>query len=311
MTHNSPRPKDVEIYLQDVVLPASGLSHDEATVVVKYGSFVGSQIETHHSLERAMDRARSIILSRSNQGTSVSSGLVILADTMTRSKGRFTRTWHAPHGGIWGCMVHANTLLPQSRRFIPMAAGVACIQALESLGTKDMSLRWVNDVLWRGKKLAGFLVESFTDPTFGEEFTLVGFGINVNNREFPGELADTACSLRDALGGKSDLSAVTTRFLAYLAWNFGILYREEERELKEMGFSGVGGGHLLLEQWRRYSDSIGRAVMFGFDVMTAPQYSAEVVAVDADGGLVLRLPDGHTITEYSGEIRYLKTASSC
>jgi BirA family biotin operon repressor/biotin-[acetyl-CoA-carboxylase] ligase len=305
MMQNVPAAAEVLNYLHQVIRPASGLPEAEAEMVARYGAFVGSTIESHRELDRAMNRARDIITIAAKQGRSTPSGLVILAEALVRSKGRFSRHWHAPPGGIWGCMVHANTLLPQSRRFIPLATGVACCQALQSLGAAEVRLRWVNDVLWRGLKLAGFLVESYTEPESGEEFTLVGFGINVNNREFPQELGETACALCDVLGASLPLAVVAGRFLAYLAWNFGILYREEERALREEGFSGADGGHLLLQQWRALSDSIGKTVIFGFDVMTSPQYRAEVLAVDADGGLVLRLPDNRIITEYSGEIRYL------
>ena len=143
-----------------------------------------------------MDYARGLIKKTVHAGSSVASGTVILADTMSRSKGRFTRQWHAPAGGVWGCMIHANTLLPQSRQFIPLATGLACCEAVREIGVEQATLRWVNDVLVDGRKLAGFLVESYTEPVHGEEFTLVGFGINVNNCSFPAELTPSSISLQ-------------------------------------------------------------------------------------------------------------------
>lgn len=283
----------------------SGMAPAMAEAVLRYGAFVGSKIETHPCLPRAMDYARSLINTTILADCSVAGGTVILADTMSRSKGRFTRHWHAPSGGVWGCMIHAETLLPQSRRFIPLAAGLACLEAVRELAGEQASLRWVNDVLAQGRKLAGFLVESYTEPVHGEVFTLVGFGINGNNNSFPEELAASSVSLRDIVGKEIDLTALSSLFLSRLAWNFGLLYHEEARELKGDGFSGKDGGHLLLERWLAGSDSIGRKVLFGFDVMTAPQYSARVLGLSDDGGLILELEDGHIKTEYSGEIRYL------
>ncbi len=283
----------------------SGMDPLMAETVGRYGAFVGSNIESHPSLPRAMDHARSLINATVHAESSVSGGTVILADTMSRSKGRFTRHWHAPLGGVWGCLIHAETLLPQSRRFIPLATGLSCLEAVRELGGKEVSLRWVNDVLAQGRKLAGFLVESYTEPVHGEEFTLVGFGINGNNCSFPEELAASSISLQEFLGKEIDLTALSALFLSRLAWNFGLLYYEEARELKGDGFSGKGGGHLLLERWLSGSDSVGRRVLFGFDVMTAPQYRARVLGLSDDGGLILELEDGHIKTEYSGEIRYL------
>lgn len=272
--------------------------------VVRYGTIVGSVIECHQTLGRAMERARSRISGCAVQNEAFPSGTVILADTMLGSKGRFTRSWHAPKGGLWGCMVHGNNLLPQSRQFIPMAVGVACCETIRDLGVHGALLRWVNDILIEGVKVAGFLVEGYTEPTHSEEFTLVGFGINVNNCSFPAELDGLAMSLKQHLKQEVDLTDFTEYFLARLGWNFGILYHEEEKELAGENFTGPGGRHLLLSQWISLSDTIGKNVVYGFDVMTNPQYRAKVIGVDPSGGLVLQFEDGHTKVEFSGEVRY-------
>lgn len=305
MAENCPRNEDIA-----ALLHREGKKRDHAGVngreVACYGAFVGSVIESYRSLPRAMDHARSLIRSRSLSKRSVASGTVILADTMSHPKGRFARSWHAPAGGVWGCMIHGNTLQPQSRRFIPFAVGLSCCEAMHNFGVDKALLRWVNDVLVDERKTAGFLVEGCIDPVHGEEFTLVGFGININNCSFPPELADSAGSLRQVIGRTVDITEFTTFFLSRLAWNFGLLYHEEARELRGKKFSGSGGTHHLLQRWRECSDSVGKKVIYGFDVINAPQYRARVTAVDDAGGLVLRLVDGYLKTEYAGEIRYLE-----
>ncbi|WP_163340180.1 biotin--[acetyl-CoA-carboxylase] ligase [Desulfopila sp. IMCC35008] len=276
-----------------------------AEQILRFGSFVGSVIECHDNLDRAMNRARTIINGVEVKGGSVASGTVILADTMRGSKGRFDRVWHAPEGGVWGCLLHADTLLPQSRGFIPMAVGLSCCQAIHVVGGTSATLRWVNDVLIDGKKVAGFLVESTVGPVYGELYNLVGFGININNSTFPPELSDIAVSLCEVLGGDVDIQAFTTLFLAKLAWNFGIIHYEEARGLGGDGFSGAQGTHLLLDNWLHFSDTVGKRVRYGFDVFTNPQYDARVLGLEPDGGLRMSLDDGSTIVEHSGEIRYL------
>ncbi len=277
----------------------------EAEKICQFGEFVGSVIESHKTLPRAMEYGRNLINSTVESGKSFPSGMVILADSLSQSKGRFTRSWHAPIGGVWGCMVHANTLQPQSRSFIPFAVGVSCCEVVRGYGVADSSVRWVNDVLVRGMKLAGFLVEAYTEPTYGEEFTLVGFGININNSVFPAELNGLAVALCDILQKKIDLSQFTAHFLAKLACNFGILYHEENCELRGESLSGKDGVHLLLEKWLNLSDTVGQNVLYGFDVMSAPQYRAKVVGIDDSGGLRLQLEDGFEKIEYSGEVRYI------
>lgn len=303
MIKNSPTPEQVALFLQKDI-HACSLACD-AEKIGRLGSFVGSVIKTHTTLPRAMEFSRELIRSTVDARKSFASGTVILADTMTKSKGRFTRSWHAAPGGVWGCLVHANTLLPQSRGLIPFAVGVSCCEVLRDLGVEDAVVRWVNDVLVEGKKLAGFLVECYTEPIHGEEFTLIGFGINVNNRTFPPELNDLAVTLCDIIGKEMDLSQFTAKFLARLAFNFGILYHEENCELRGESMSGKDGNHLLLNKWFELSDTIGHDVLYGFDVMNAPQYRAKVLGIDEYGGLKLKLEDGYEKTEYSGEIRYL------
>lgn len=293
-----------EMLHREAALRKLEFPHLDCELVLRYGSFVGSAISRFRQLPRAMEEARRRIGETEASGGSVANGMVILAETMERSKGRFTRSWHAPAGGIWGCLVHANTLLDQSKRFVPLAAGVACCEAVRMVGGDRASLRWVNDVLLGEKKVAGFLVEGCTGPRYGDEYHLVGFGINVNNRTFPHELRTMATSLADELGHDLDLEHFAALFLAKLAWNFGLLYYEEARMLAEDGFSGPGGSHQLLHNWRTLSDSPGQRVVFGFDVMTAPQYEATVIGIDEDGGLIMRFDDGSSTVEYSGEIRY-------
>lgn len=294
-----------EAVLQDLPLRQAAHPHVDCRIVFRYGGFVGSVIDCHAELPRAMDYARTHIAGVEAAGRSVGNGMVILADTMSRSKGRFTRVWHAPEGGVWGCLIHASTLLEASRRFVPLAVGVACCEAVQAVGGRRATLRWVNDVLFGEKKVAGFLVEGFSGPRHGDEYHLVGFGINVNNRVFPPELTEFATSLADELGHELDVTRFTTLFLAKLVWNFGLLYYEEARELESGAFSGRDGGHLLLENLRALSDTIGQRVIFGFDVMTSPQYEATVVGIEADGGLRVRFDDGSVKVEHSGEIRYL------
>ena len=305
MAENHPTPQAVLQVLQRELLPQDTPVQYDKEEIVRYGSFVGSVIECHERLPRAMDHARGLIVTSAGNGRAMASGSVVLADEMSRCRGRFRRSWHAPRGGVWGCMVFANTLLPQWHSFIPLTAGVACCEAVRAICEVPSHLRWVNDVLIAGKKLAGFLVESYTEPQHREEFALIGFGINVNNSSFPAELEGTATSLAQILDRDIDLTEFTTSFLARLAFNFGILLHEEARDLRGDGFSGSQGRHLLLDRWLNLSDTLGKSVLYGFDVMTAPQYQAEVLDLDPTGGLILRLVDGSMKTEHSGEIRYL------
>jgi BirA family biotin operon repressor/biotin-[acetyl-CoA-carboxylase] ligase len=168
-------------------------------------------------------------------------------------------------------------------------------------------VKWVNDVQVRGKKIAGILAETESSPACGEEYILLGIGINVNNDSFPTELASTATSLCAETGAPVDVDLLTARLLAKLAWYIGLLSFEEQQALEQNGLraAAVLNNGLVLDLWRRLSDTAGRRVLFGYDVRKIPLFEAIAEGVNADGALLLRLDDGTTVVENSGEIIYI------
>ena len=285
------------------------LRHYPAEVVeavYRYGAPVGSTIYHLPQAERLMPLARQWINEAEASGRSCPSGMVFLADELTDGRGRFQRSWHAPPGGLWLTLVMANTLLPESMRLYPLAAGMACCEAIRGYGL-DARLKWVNDVHVAGRKICGVLCESFTSATFAEEYVLVGVGLNINNLAFPSELTASAVSMKEILGHDTELAGFAARLLAKFAWSFGLLCHDEAQQLAADNGSGADlPESLLLAAWRELSDSVGRKVWFGFDVQQQPQYRAEVVGIAPDGGIVLRhLESGIEVVEHSGELLYI------
>lgn len=300
-------PDQLQSYLHERELPErlQRWQADQALQILRYGSFVGSVIEHHGSLERTMPHARDHIESREKKGLSVANGSVFIADTLSGAKGRFTRAWHAPSGGLWGSIIYISTLLPRYRMLAPLAVGVACCEAVRASGAAHGVIRWINDVLIDGRKVGGFLAENFAGQLSGEDYCLLGFGINVNNREFTPELEDIATSLSLHRGRDVDLEWFGKCFLAKLSWNLGLLYWYEAEQLERMYDWEDTPEHPLISSWKRFSDTLGRRVVFGFDVQSTPQYEATVKGITNDGGLILELDDGAETVEHSGEIRYL------
>jgi BirA family biotin operon repressor/biotin-[acetyl-CoA-carboxylase] ligase len=299
---------------EEIPLRRKTFAPDTIRAIFRYGAIVGSTIEHHEQIPRGMDRARELIHRAEDANLSFPSGTVILVDEMVQSKGRFKRSWHAPRGGLWMTLVMVNTLLPESNLLVPMAAGVACCEVLRDYGM-TAHLKWVNDVIADGKKISGILTETFTGSRSGEEYVLVGIGINVNNLEFPAELTGHATSLKSCLNMEISLAEMAARLLVKLRWNIGLLYYEEARHLEDHG--GIAKGHeirtgntrkdehLLLESYKSLTDVFNRRVLFGFDVREHPQFEAVVVGLDSSGGLILELDDATRVVRYSGEIIYL------
>ncbi|MBW2467418.1 MAG: biotin--[acetyl-CoA-carboxylase] ligase [Deltaproteobacteria bacterium] len=303
-----------DIDKDEIPLRSRTFAPDIVNEIFRYGAVVGSVIEQYERISRGADALRQRIREAEEKNESFHSGTVILADEMEHSKGRFKRYWHAPKGGLWMTLGLANTLLPQSSLLLPMAAGVSCCEVLRSYGI-EAHIKWVNDTLVQNRKVSGILTESFTGPRYGEEYILIGIGINVNNNRFPAELSETATSMKSCLNMEVNLQELTVRLLAKLQWNIGLLFYEEARHLEEHGGMAVnsttaaenlpGTEHLLLKSYKKLTDIFNRRVVFGFDVQNNPQFEAKVIGLDSSGGLILEMADSSRTVQHSGEIIYL------
>lgn len=283
----------------------SSFSQDVTQDIYRYGAPIGSRIEYLSEAERCMDVAKKHIVACEEEGRSFATGTVFIAGQLSGGKGRFRRSWHAPAGGIWLVTVLVNTLLPESAALYSLAAGVACCETVRHYGI-SAKIKWVNDVLAGGRKLAGILVESMRGPLYGEEYILIGIGLNVNNCNFPPELAGLAGSMAMFCDDELDLTLVGARLLADLGWNIGLLHFVERQQLAAgEQEAGTEARHPLLDSWRALSDTIGRRVCFGFNAVASPQFTASAVDIDRQGGLIMRLDDGCLVTENSGEIIYV------
>lgn len=283
-----------------------GFPQNTAVEILRYGGYVGSVVRGLPVAARLMDLARIEIAACEERGDSFSSGTVYFADQLLSGKGRFQRSWHAPEGGVWMTLVLVNTLLPESTTLLSLAAGVACCEAVRYFGV-DACVKWVNDIHVQGRKVAGILAETYVGPMYGEEYILLGIGLNVNNLDFPAELSHTAGSMAMFGEGQFNLEAVRQQLLVKLAWNIGLLHYEEQRRLQEGDLDhGAVASHPLLASWRRVSDTLGKTVCFGFNLFEKIQYTATAVDIDSFGRLHLQLPDGSVVVENAGEIAYVE-----
>lgn len=139
-------------------------------------------------------------------------GLAIFAERQTAGRGRFGRRWvSAGHEGLWfSLLLRPEVPLAEWTRLTTWA-GVAVAAAVGAAAR----IKWPNDVLLDGRKVAGILIESSTD-TAGRPFAIVGIGVNVNQTEFPAELADRATSLRLHSGKVIDRADLAVRILGEL-----------------------------------------------------------------------------------------------
>ena len=140
-------------------------------------------------------------------------GDVFTADYQSAGRGRLDHKWISPPGTnlMMSAVLSVEGLAPEQVATLPLVAGLAVAKAISRLmvgdqdlrrKTGDVKLKWPNDVLVNGKKIAGILCERNDDNV------IVGIGVNVGQTEFDKEIADRATSLFVLFqGGSGILSA--------------------------------------------------------------------------------------------------------
>jgi BirA family biotin operon repressor/biotin-[acetyl-CoA-carboxylase] ligase len=215
---------------------------------------------------------------------------VVVADEQSAGRGRRGRTWRAPAGTslLASILVRSRLPRPLLATLSPTAA-VATAEALRRVAPVTARVKWPNDVLVDGKKIAGILLESrigtsakgkpgVSEPAstslrppsaqagLEAPVTIIGIGINLGQREFPPELAGIATSVALETGRSVDRDAM----LAVLLEEFDAWRARLEGE----GFAPVR------ERWRALSDTLGRRV-------TVDAVTGVAQDLDHDGALLI------------------------
>jgi len=261
--------------------------------------YVGRRFVYRPSTESTMDDARRM-LERFRLG----SGAVVLAETQTAGRGRAGRSWVSPPDvNLYFTLViypppeGPSTSPGRSMRPLayvtPLAIALAAEEAAAALGKQlRADLKWPNDVLVGGKKVAGVLIETLETPSTGsgrggggEAVALIGIGINVNLdvAAYP-EIADIATSLKEALG----VEVAREELLAAFCNHFESLYEQ-----------ALAGHRAPFQAWRERLVTLGREV-----VATGAREAVRGVAVDVDedGALVIERADGRRVRVEAGDV---------
>lgn len=145
---------------------------------------------------------------------------VVFARRQSCGKGTKGRSFSSGEGGFYVSIVNFYKDFKSENAFkIMVNSCVAVCKTVEYFNLKP-EIRWANDVLVKGKKICGTLIEN----TFNKNIisrSIVGIGINVNN-ELPTELSDIATSLSCELNSKINLQTVKKVFLKNINKNFSV-----------------------------------------------------------------------------------------
>jgi BirA family biotin operon repressor/biotin-[acetyl-CoA-carboxylase] ligase len=213
-------------------------------------------------------------------------GTVVVALEQRAGKGRMSRLWSSPKGGLWFTLL-LRPLIPMREMYkLTLLFGVSVARALESYGLRPR-LKWPNDLLVNGKKICGVLIETSGEPD-RVDYVLVGIGLNVNfsPRDLPDEIRSSSTSMYDVLNRRVDRAELLGRILE----GSERLYLSATRE----GFQRV------LNAWKPLSCTIGRTVTiqsFGSSI------SGRAVDIDDDASLIVETKEGRKKV-YSGDLSF-------
>lgn len=214
-------------------------------------------------------------------------GLLYLAEEQLVGRGRRNRRWYAPPGSslLLSLLFRPETILPPDEaQQLTMLCALAMAEAIENETGLRPALKWSNDIVWKdAKKLAGILTETeFAGNRLS--WVVVGIGVNVNidfqeeEVAIPGgngqpPLSQTATSLSTILGREVERLPILRRFLRNV----------------EARYDALAEGHRFQREWSQRLIGLNQVV-----TITGPAetYRGRMIGVNAQGALLLQLPDG-------------------
>jgi BirA family biotin operon repressor/biotin-[acetyl-CoA-carboxylase] ligase len=211
---------------------------------------------------------------------------LVIADEQTAGRGRLDRKWFTPSGTALAFSLILRPS-PAERPHLSRMVGLAALSVTDSLLARGLSpeIKWPNDILLNGRKVAGILIESVWS---GEEIDciVIGMGVNILKSAVPdtGMLSFPATSLEEALGYPVERTEVLHDILAAL-----IVLRPQLSTDEFM----VKWEELLAYRGRQVQVEMG-----GADLLTG-----SVSGLGTDGSLQLRDQDGRSLTVQFGDVR--------
>ena len=216
-------------------------------------------------------------------------GTTVIADAQSGGKGRRGRVWSSPAGvNLYCSVVLRPRIMPHAAPQLTFLSAVAVARAIEQATALKPEIKWPNDVLINGRKVAGLLNEMSAE-TDGINFVILGIGVNLNMTaaQFPADLRTPATSLLLEQGCPVNRA----QFAALMLGELDRLYT---------GFLSRGFDPVR-DEWQQRCNAGGREIVVS-------ESGVETVrgmfnGIDGDGALLLRTPDGRAERVLNGDVR--------
>ncbi len=221
----------------------------------------------------------------------VPEGTLVIAELQTQGKGRLGRSWLSPpYLNLTFSLVLYPTVSPSDLTRLTLASANALVEGIEEATGLHAGVKWPNDILLRGKKVAGLLLELVAGSE-GRASLILGIGVNVNllSNQWPEEIRAGAISLREVLGSSVDRERLLALLLKHLERWYNVFLE--------------GRYELILSRWKGLSETLGEEVR-----VVLPQGDVEGRALDLteEGALILDLGNGERRIVFSGDVVHVR-----
>lgn len=239
---------------------------------------LGRKLRVFDELSSTNDLSKDLVRQGEDHGT------VVLAKRQIMGRGRLQRVWESPAGGLWMSILLKPKLNLSDAAKLTLSTGVALARTFKLLYGLEMGIKWPNDLVYQGEKIAGILGEVVGEWNTVQTLIL-GIGVNANftRQELSPELPAT--TLRELLRNEVNLNQLAAAILLEL-----------EREVLALEQGDVLG---LRERWTSYAVGIGRPVVVerGGDIFTG------IFRGIQDSGELILEQEGKEILFSSGEVK--------
>jgi BirA family biotin operon repressor/biotin-[acetyl-CoA-carboxylase] ligase len=260
--------------------PLDLLNH---TAILELLKEEGIETPSDVALHACIDSTNSWLMNQAASGAE--SGTVCLAEQQLAGKGRHGRKWISPFGrNIYLSILWRFEHPPMQIAGLSLASAIAVVRLLHQLGFDQAGLKWPNDILWQGKKLAGLLLE-ISGEASGPSTVVIGVGLNTS-LGIHGEVIDQPWI---------DLSSIPNMTLPtrnQLACGMIRHLRDVIRQYQANGLQS------FMDEWRRHDLLLGEEVVIRSQ---SQLHTGEHMGIDENGAIRLR-SNGRERTFHAGEV---------
>jgi BirA family transcriptional regulator, biotin operon repressor / biotin---[acetyl-CoA-carboxylase] ligase len=217
----------------------------------------------------------------------VKEGVVVFAESQTKGRGRLGRRWISPaYKGLWFSILLRPDLRPPEATQLTVASATALCRAIQSETGLNSEIKWPNDILVGGRKVAGILTELNAEPDRVKHIILgIGVDVNLSAAELPADLRKQTTSLKIEAGRAFSRADLATAILQEL----------------DKDYERVCAGHFaaVADEWEAHCQTIGREVTIQIGDRRV-QGRAE--SLGENGELLLRTEHGHLERISGGDV---------